>query len=277
MNLDRWIDPACAERSRIAVRFARSIAGREYRPSETVSQSDWMDQSPEDARSTQVREAHGVYVPVRVPERDGEFHLSVDARLLGPGWLGPHPPSPGRNPACDTLRSCPTGAPFGRCTQLVVVTLRTPTSKGPRACCLQRGFDAPLSRKDLSQRPGPATGRSGAYPGGTHTRQPDPASRRNINRSYGGRRRPHERGRGPGCGPVCRPGNTCKTNSFAEPPRSGLDVARFSPERRCGPVSQRARQLLSAGTRMATGLALSASPAGPPELLGCGSPNLRAG
>ena len=130
MNLDRWIDPACAERSRIAVRFARSIAGREYRPSETVSQSDWMDQSPEDARSTQVRKAHGVYVPVRVPERDGEFHLSVDARLLGPGWLGPHPPSPGRNPACDTLRSCPTGAPFGRCTQLVVVTLRTPTSKG---------------------------------------------------------------------------------------------------------------------------------------------------
>src|SRR5438034_11255824 len=38
-------------------------------------------------------------------------------------------------------------------------------------------FDAPLSQRGLPLLPGPATGRSGTYPGGTHTHWPGRASR----------------------------------------------------------------------------------------------------
>jgi len=38
-------------------------------------------------------------------------------------------------------------------------------------------LDTQLSPPDLSDEPGPATRRSGAYRDGTHTRRPDPACR----------------------------------------------------------------------------------------------------
>jgi len=41
----------------------------------------------------------------------------------------------------------------------------------------KEAFDTPLSPPPLNGEPGPATGRSGAYPDGTSTRRPGPASR----------------------------------------------------------------------------------------------------
>jgi hypothetical protein len=41
----------------------------------------------------------------------------------------------------------------------------------------KEALDAPLSRKDLSQRPGPATGHSGVYPDRTLTGWPIAASK----------------------------------------------------------------------------------------------------
>ncbi|MDN5760340.1 MAG: hypothetical protein L0H59_17755, partial [Tomitella sp.] len=41
----------------------------------------------------------------------------------------------------------------------------------------EAALDAPLSPPDLSDKPEPATGRSGTYPGGTSTRWSDPAFR----------------------------------------------------------------------------------------------------
>ena len=41
----------------------------------------------------------------------------------------------------------------------------------------KEALDTPLSPPPLSDEPGPATGRSGAYPDGTSTRQPGPACR----------------------------------------------------------------------------------------------------
>ena len=41
----------------------------------------------------------------------------------------------------------------------------------------KEAFDTPLSPPPLNDEPGPATGRSGAYPDGTSTRRPGPASR----------------------------------------------------------------------------------------------------
>ena len=41
----------------------------------------------------------------------------------------------------------------------------------------EEAFDTPLSPPPLSDEPGPATGRSGAYPNGTLTRKPGPACR----------------------------------------------------------------------------------------------------
>jgi len=41
----------------------------------------------------------------------------------------------------------------------------------------KEAFDTPLSPPPLNDEPGPATGRSGAYPDGTFTRRPGPASR----------------------------------------------------------------------------------------------------
>src|SRR5439155_10779182 len=56
----------------------------------------------------------------------------------------------------------------------------------------KEAFDTPLSQRGLPLQPGPATGRSGAYPGGTCTRWPGPASRTHHWRkdsSRGGNRR----------------------------------------------------------------------------------------
>jgi hypothetical protein len=63
----------------------------------------------------------------------------------------------------------------------------SPISAGSRAARMvpERGRDvkitasgrAPLSPPPLSDEPGPATGRSGAYPNGTLTRKPGPACR----------------------------------------------------------------------------------------------------
>src|SRR5215470_13705486 len=41
----------------------------------------------------------------------------------------------------------------------------------------KEAFDTPLSPPPLNDEPGPATGRSGAYPDGTFTREPGPACR----------------------------------------------------------------------------------------------------
>lgn len=62
----------------------------------------------------------------------------------------------------------------------VVIVTRLQSSLDATARVLapsEEAFDTPLDRAGLPARPGPATGRSDAYPDGTSTRWPDTASR----------------------------------------------------------------------------------------------------
>ena len=61
-----------------------------------------------------------------------------------------------------------------------VIMTRLQGSLHATACVLapsKEAFDTPLSPPPLNDEPGPATGRSGAYPNGTCSRKPGPACR----------------------------------------------------------------------------------------------------